>query len=78
MNVFDLHLREGDRSSALGAPGKILLSVTQAKKYFGNENPLGKRLTIHDRGNVLPVQVTGVFQDLPVNSNRRCRRRGVC
>jgi putative ABC transport system permease protein len=71
MNVFDLHLREGDRSSALGAQGKILLSVTQAKKYFGNENPLGKRLTIHDHGNVLPVQVTGVFQDLPVNSHLR-------
>jgi len=71
LNVFNLQLTEGDRRSALSGADKILLSATQARKYFGNEDPLGKILTIRSDGRKLPLKVTGVFPDLPVNSHLR-------
>ncbi len=37
-----------------------------AKKYFGNENPLGKVIDIDKR---LSFTVTGVFEDIPANSH---------
>ena len=50
-------------------PDKLVLSATEAKKYFGREDPIGKTLTIHNGGKLLPLQVTGVFEDYPVNSH---------
>jgi putative ABC transport system permease protein len=43
-----------------------VLSQSRAKKYFGNENPVGK--TMSNRGNTHYL-VTGVFEDLPENSH---------
>lgn len=37
-------------------PGSIILSSETAKRYFGNENPLGKFLS---QGNIVDFQVTG-------------------
>jgi putative ABC transport system permease protein len=68
IDMFGVHLVKGDPSSALSGPDKILLSETMAKKYFGNEDPLGKRLTIRD-GKLRSYEVTGVFKDYPANSH---------
>ena len=38
-----------------------------AKRYFGNENPLGKTLQISGCGGSL--KVTGVIKDVPANSH---------
>jgi putative ABC transport system permease protein len=69
LNIFDIHLIRGNAQSALADPDKLVLSTTEAKKYFGGEDPLGKTLTIHDGGRLFPLQVTGVFEDYPVNSH---------
>lgn len=69
LNIFDIHLIRGDASTALSDPDKLMLSATEAKKYFGQEDPVGKTLTIHNGGRLLPLQVTGVFADYPVNSH---------
>jgi len=71
LNIFDIHLIRGDVSTALADPDKLVLSTTEAKKYFGQEDPVGKTLTIHDGGRLIPLQVTGVFEDYPVNSHLR-------
>jgi putative ABC transport system permease protein len=71
LNIFDLHLIAGNPATALGAPDRLLLSATEAKKYFGEESPLGKTLTIHERGKVHALEVTGVFADYPANSHIR-------
>ncbi|MBI1768272.1 MAG: ABC transporter permease [Bacteroidetes bacterium] len=65
-NVFGMHLVSGVDSTALKGLHKIVLSKTMAKKYFGNENPIGK--TMHNNGRT-EYQVTGVFEDLPENSH---------
>jgi putative ABC transport system permease protein len=46
-------------------PNSILLSATAAHAIFANEEPLGKLLKIDNK---LDVKVTGVFEDLPYNT----------
>src|SRR4030095_3999347 len=44
LSMFGVKLVKGNPKTALDAPDKIVLSEETAKKYFGNEDPLGKRL----------------------------------
>jgi putative ABC transport system permease protein len=69
LDIFHLPLQEGDAKTALTGPGKILLSAEEARKYFGQEDPLGKVLYSHYGGGVRPLEVTGVFRDYPANSH---------
>ena len=71
INILDLHLVKGDPATALVEPAKIILSATAAKKYFGNDDPIGKTLYNEDGGKRRPVEVTGIFADLPDNSHLR-------
>lgn len=64
--VFGYPLIMGVDSTALKGPNKIVLSRSLAKKYFGEENPLGKTMRNNGRQE---YQVTGVFEDLPGNSH---------
>lgn len=67
-NVFGYSLLHGVDSTALKGLDKIVLSQSLAKKYFGDENPMGK--TMRNNGRVEYV-VTGVFADLPENSHMK-------
>jgi len=71
--VFDLFswpLIAGNPKTALEAPYSIVLTETTAKKYFGNENPIGKPLEgIGGRANDGTYTVTGVLKDIPQNSH---------
>jgi putative ABC transport system permease protein len=73
LDLFDLPLDKGDKATALSGPGKIILSETEARKYFGGEDPLGKMLTVYDGvgSRSLTLGVTGVFRDYPANSHLR-------
>ena len=68
LEMFGLQLVKGDPATALDGPGKILLSENTAKRYFGNEDPLGKRLTVME-GDRLSLEVTGIFKEYPGNSH---------
>ncbi|HCL84639.1 MAG TPA: ABC transporter permease, partial [Chitinophagaceae bacterium] len=69
LDIFHLPLLYGESKTALSGPGKLILSSEEAQKYFGNENPLGKILTVHSNGSARPLEVTGVFKDYPSNSH---------
>ncbi|MDX1642512.1 MAG: FtsX-like permease family protein, partial [Balneolaceae bacterium] len=45
----------------------IILTESTAEKYFGNENPVGKTITINNQDN----EVAGVMQDIPRNSHMK-------
>lgn len=69
LSMFDVQLLKGNPATALNGPDKILLSESMARKYFGNEDPMGKRLINRD-GNYAPVfEVTGIFKEIPANSH---------
>lgn len=65
--IFDFKLLFGDRKKVLTDPFSIVLSRSMAKKYFKDENPIGKSLDIEDYGFV--GNVTGVMEDMPGNSH---------
>ena len=64
--VFDINLVDGDKVMSLAGPGKVVLSQRAVKRYFADEDPIGK--TISWDGN-RKFEVTGIFQDLPENSH---------
>lgn len=57
-SVFDFELLMGDPEKALIEKNSIVISDEMAKKYFGNENPIGKTL-LYKNDDLL--RVTGVF-----------------
>jgi len=68
INMFNVQILQGNASTALDAPDKIIISETMARKYFGNEEAIGKRLTVRDNA-IHNYEVTGVFKDYPANSH---------
>jgi putative ABC transport system permease protein len=65
-NFFDLPLIKGNPDNVLRFPNSIVISEKQAKKYFGDNDPVGRNLLLNDS---LPLIVSGVFKDLPGNSH---------
>ena len=63
--VFTFPLLQGDTATALNEPGSVVLTEAMAKKYFGNEDPIGKVL---EYDNQYPLVVTGVLAPVPENS----------
>jgi putative ABC transport system permease protein len=70
-DVLQLPMVAGDPQRALSQPGSIALSRSEARRYFGDENALGKTLTLVMRGQSIDHRVTAVFEDLPRNSHLR-------
>lgn len=69
-DVFSWPLIAGNPKTALEAPYSIVLTETTAKKYFGNENPMGKTLDgIGGRAADGTYTVTGIMKDIPENSH---------
>ena len=66
---FSFHLLKGNPKTALAGANRAILSETTAQKYFDHEVPVGKTLTIEQRGESFDVVVTGVMQDFPENSH---------
>lgn len=66
--VFSFKLLRGDINTALSEPGGIIITEKMANKYFGNEDPLDKMITlVYDEE--VNLKVTGVLQDIPSNSH---------
>lgn len=66
-DVFDFNLLEGDPKTALSKPKSMVLTQTFARKYFGDESALGKRITVEQDTNF--YEITGVMEDVPDNSH---------
>ncbi|MDO5970847.1 ABC transporter permease [Flavivirga aquimarina] len=63
-NIFSFNLLQGNAETILDAPNKIVLTESMAKKYFGDENPINKTITVIGKEMI----VSGVSQDCPKNS----------
>lgn len=64
--AFDFPLIKGDPRIALQDPGSMVISETAARKYFGNDDPMGQHLEI-ENGRWIST-ITGIMKDIPENS----------
>jgi putative ABC transport system permease protein len=69
LDMFNIQFVKGNPTKVLDAPDKMVISEKMARKYFGNEDPMGKRLLVRDPGFLQTYQVTGVFKEFPNNSH---------
>jgi putative ABC transport system permease protein len=69
LHMFNVELVKGNPATALNAPYKIILTERMAKKYFGNEEPLGKTLTIRDPQFTKTLEVSGIMKEFPAASH---------
>ena len=65
--IFSLPVLKGNDINPLGEPNSIVITEQEAKKYFGNEDPIGKVLTLE--GDNQQFKVTAVIEEVPQNSH---------
>ena len=63
LEMLDIQLVYGDRKNALKEPRSLLISASKSKKYFKNENPIGRVVYINELKD-RPYVVDGVYEDL--------------
>jgi putative ABC transport system permease protein len=68
LNVFTFPLIAGNKATALNNPSSIVISEATARKYFGNDDPIGKSLTYNNKYN---FAVSAVMKDVPWNTMLR-------
>lgn len=84
-DVFTLSFIEGDSKTALNHPNTMVITQRIAKKYFGDDNPVGKILIVEEpyKADYLGREkgytdktksfiITGVTTDFPENSHFSC------
>ena len=67
-SMFTFPLVSGNPATVLDAPKKLVVTRSMARKYFGNENPVGKTVKV---GGEKDFVITGVCEDAPENSQIR-------
>ncbi|HEY5825293.1 MAG TPA: ABC transporter permease [Cyclobacteriaceae bacterium] len=65
-DVFSFQLIKGNPDKVLTEPNSVVLTQSMAKKYFGEEDPIGQLLQINNRTD---YRVTGLMEDVPTNSH---------
>jgi putative ABC transport system permease protein len=68
INLFSLTMIKGSAENALAEPSCAVISESIAKKFFGDENPVGKNIHF-DRIEYGEYVVKGVFRDFNANSH---------
>ncbi|MBN1272990.1 MAG: ABC transporter permease [Candidatus Aminicenantes bacterium] len=67
-SIFSFKLKKGNPAVVLKRPFSIVISETIARKYFGDEEPIGKVLRLENRHDYM---VTGLMEEMPHNSHFR-------
>jgi putative ABC transport system permease protein len=64
--MFNFPLVQGNPEKPFSNLEAVVITESTAKKYFGNENPVGKILRVNNTYN---AEVSGVIRDMPDNSS---------
>ncbi len=64
--IFNYPFLFGNPLTALEKPNSVVLSTEMAKKYFGENNPIGKIIELEGKG---LLEVTGVLSQMKVKSH---------
>lgn len=60
LKLLGFEVVKGDKETNLDAPRKVAISESTAKKYFGNDDPIGKNLNFNK---TTELEVTAVYKD---------------
>jgi ABC-type antimicrobial peptide transport system permease subunit len=63
--LFTLPFVKGNPKTAFLAPNSMVIKEKMAAKYFGNDDPINKVLTLDNQND---FKITGIIRDLPENS----------
>jgi putative ABC transport system permease protein len=66
LTMFSFPLRKGNPATALSQPNTAVISPDIARKYFGQDDPVGKVITLNGE---VTFQVTGVLEPVPAYSH---------
>jgi len=67
-DLFDFTVVAGDMATALGDNASLAVNQTFAARYFGDEDPMGKVVTLSIYDIERDYKVAAVFEDLPHNT----------
>ncbi len=70
--VFSFKLIRGNPETVLQDPNSMVITAAMARKYFGDEDPIGKTLVSKILWNETAFKVTGVLSDVPEPSHFKC------
>ncbi|MFA9452419.1 MAG: ABC transporter permease [Candidatus Aminicenantaceae bacterium] len=65
-DMFSFEILKGDPKTAFASPLNIALTESLARKYFGDEDPLGKSIQLEGRAD---IRIAAVLADVPANSH---------
>lgn len=66
VDVFTVQAVNGDPRKVLGTPYQALLTESTARKYYGDEDPVGKTFRVQSK---FDITVGGVIRDMPSNTH---------
>ena len=65
-DIFSISFIAGNQQTCLSEPGSVVITDEMSKKYFGNENALGKSLLFENR---IPLKIRGLVKKMPPDSD---------
>lgn len=69
LQIFNFPLLRGNKDKVLAEPNTMIISERMARKYFGDNNPIGETITLDNR---TTFTINGILKDFPVNTDIRC------
>lgn len=66
LDILKFKFISGDPLNGIREPNKAFISQSTARKYYGDQDPMGKRFSLDKK---VDFEVAGVFQDIPPNSH---------
>ena len=68
LNIFDFPLMQGSTETAFRDPWSMIVSESFAKKYFDQDDPIGKVITMEHKYFANDYTITAIMADAPPNS----------
>ncbi|MDX1672152.1 MAG: FtsX-like permease family protein [Balneolaceae bacterium] len=66
VDIFEIELTRGNPEESLRNPQSLVMTEKMARKYFGDQNPIGRQLNFEGR---MDLTVTGIMKEWPDHSH---------